>query len=222
MTTVITEGRRPGEVLVSEASGARSREQITLKSGHVYEPGAVLGQITAGTLTAAGAAVAGNTGAATITAAPAVAATVVPGIYKLTAVSAGAAAAFLLEDPAGITLGEAVTGVAATIAGIGPFTVTDAGTDPAVGDQFTITVTRAAATDTGKYAPYDPAATDGTATAAAVLYGRADATDADRRGVVFARDCEVKREVLTWSDGINDAQKSTAVAALATRDIIAR
>lgn len=91
--------------------------------------------------TAAGAAVAGNTGAATITASPAVAAGAKQGVYKLTAVSAGATADFLFTDPDGIELGNVTTGVAATIGGIGPFTITDAGTDPAIGDQFAITVT---------------------------------------------------------------------------------
>jgi hypothetical protein len=97
--------------------------------------------------TSVGAAVAGNTGAATITAAPTVAAGAKAGVYKLTAVSAGATAVFLMTDPDAIELGEATTGSAATIGGIGPFTITDAGTDPAIGDQFTITVTYTANDD---------------------------------------------------------------------------
>jgi len=96
--------------------------------------------------TAAAAAVAGNTGAATITASPPVAAGAKQGVYRLTAVSAGATAIFLLSDPDGQELGEVTTGTPATIGGIGPFTITDAGTDPAVGDQFTITVTYTANT----------------------------------------------------------------------------
>lgn len=91
-------------------------------------------------LSAVGAAVAGNTGANTITAAPAVAAGTLPGIYTLTAVTAGAAAIWNMENPAGISLGEVTTAVAATIGGIGPFTIADPGTDAAVGDQMTITV----------------------------------------------------------------------------------
>ncbi len=104
----------------------------------IVGPGAV-------TLAGAGAAVAGNTGAATITASPAVAGTAKVGVYRLTAVSAGATADFLMSDPDGIELGNVTTGTPATIGGIGPFTITDAGADPAVGDQFTITVTAAGA-----------------------------------------------------------------------------
>jgi hypothetical protein len=94
----------------------------------------------ADTLSAAGAAVAGNTGANTITASPAVAAGTPLGVYTLTAVTAGAAAIWLMANPAGVELGEVTTAVAATIAGIGPFTIADPGTDAAVGDQMTITV----------------------------------------------------------------------------------
>ncbi|WP_313522538.1 hypothetical protein [Shinella sp.] len=91
--------------------------------------------------TGVGSAAAGNTGAQTITASPAVAAGAKQGRYVLTAVTAGATAVFLMSDPDGNELGEAITGSAATIGGIGPFTITDAGTDPAIGDQMYIDVT---------------------------------------------------------------------------------
>jgi len=42
-------------------------------------------------------------------------------------------------------------------------------------------------TATGKYAAHDPAATDGTETAVAVLWGKVDATAADVDGVVLLR-----------------------------------
>ncbi|MDO8800056.1 hypothetical protein [Phenylobacterium sp.] len=101
------------------------------------------GVILGGTFaaTGAGSMAAGNTGAATITAAPAVAAGAKQGRYLLTAVTAGATAAWLFSDPDGTELGEVTTGSAATIAGIGPFTITDSGTDPAIGDQAYIDVT---------------------------------------------------------------------------------
>lgn len=222
MVDLITEGPRPGECLVSEANGARSREQVTLKSGFVYKANAVLGLIAAVTLAAAGAAVAGNTGAATISATPAVAAGTAPGIYKLTAVSAGATAIFMMEDPEGVTLGEATTGTPATIGGIGPFTITDAGADPAVGDQFTITVTATETADAGKYAPFNPDATNGTAVAKAVLYGGVDATAADKRAVVFARDAEVKTAALEWEAGVDANEQAVAIVQLGLVDIIAR
>lgn len=47
--TVFTEGRHPGEGLLSEASGSRSREAVTVASGSgVIAPGSVLGVYTSG------------------------------------------------------------------------------------------------------------------------------------------------------------------------------
>lgn len=46
--TVLTESRHPGEFLMSEANGQRSRETITIASGAgVIAPGSVLGKTTA-------------------------------------------------------------------------------------------------------------------------------------------------------------------------------
>ena len=45
--TVLTEGMHTGEYLVSEASGTRSREVVTLVSGQSVVAGEVLGKITA-------------------------------------------------------------------------------------------------------------------------------------------------------------------------------
>lgn len=137
----------PGQVVSEEKSNRISR---TVESAAGIEFGQPAfrgtgdhGVAVGGTFaaTSVGAAVAGNTGAETITAAPPVAAGAKEGVYKLTAISAGATAVFLLTDPDGIDLGEVITGTPATIGGIGPFTITDAGTDPAIGDQMTITVT---------------------------------------------------------------------------------
>lgn len=49
MPTVLTEGRHPGEGLLSEANGQRSRESITIAAGSgVISPMTVLGRITSG------------------------------------------------------------------------------------------------------------------------------------------------------------------------------
>ncbi|MFN4140257.1 head decoration protein [Aestuariivirga sp.] len=46
--TVLAESRHPAEFILSEASGQRSRENITLASGAgVVAPGTVLGKVTA-------------------------------------------------------------------------------------------------------------------------------------------------------------------------------
>lgn len=130
------------------------------------------GVVAGGTFaaTSAGSAAAGNTGAQTITAAPAVAAGAKQGRYTLTAITTGATAAFLFADPDGVPLGEVTTGSAATIGGIGPFTITDAGTDPAIGDQMYIDVTYTA---NGKFmglAVLNPAVPPAASGAAADIY----------------------------------------------------
>lgn len=48
MAPTFTEGRHHGEGLLSEASGSRSREAVTVASGSgIIAPGSVLGKITA-------------------------------------------------------------------------------------------------------------------------------------------------------------------------------
>lgn len=77
-------------------------------------------------------------------------------------------------------------------------------------------------TASGKYKQYDPAATDGSETAAAVLYGYASASAGDVQAVVIARDAEVVRRALAYASGISAANKNAAVAALEERGIISR
>lgn len=48
MPNLYTEGRHPGEFLLSEAQGERSREAVTVASGAgIIAPGTVLGRVTA-------------------------------------------------------------------------------------------------------------------------------------------------------------------------------
>lgn len=77
-------------------------------------------------------------------------------------------------------------------------------------------------TATGKYTLHDPAATDGSQTAAAVLYADVDAIAADQEGVVHLRDCEVDGDLLTWKTGITQNDKDAGIAALASAGVIVR
>lgn len=134
-----------GQIANSEPYNHISRTNTeVIGFGQPAYEGAANHEVVAGAAFAAtsvGAAVAGNTGAATITAAPAVASPAKQGEYRLVAITAGATAVFMMFNPLGVPLGEVTTGTPATIDGIGPFTITDAGVDPAIGDAFTITVT---------------------------------------------------------------------------------
>lgn len=78
----------------------------------------------------------------------------------------------------------------------------------------------AAGADQGKYVALNPAASDGSEDAAAILYGHADGTDIP--GVGFVRLCEVRADMLVWPAGISDANKTAALSALAGSFIVAR
>ncbi len=81
-------------------------------------------------------------------------------------------------------------------------------------------------TATGKYVPYDNAGSDGSESAAAVLYGELDnsagGAPADFVGVVHVRDCEVRKADLQWASGLVDADKTAAYVDLAVEHVIAR
>lgn len=47
MADTINEGQHPGEFIVSEANGRRSREKVTFESGQTIKAGHVLGQVSA-------------------------------------------------------------------------------------------------------------------------------------------------------------------------------
>lgn len=215
MPNVITEGRRTAEFLASEANGNRSREQVTLLSGQNLKAGAVLGKVTLGAATPA--AVAGNTGDGTIGAVT-VGAAAKAGVYQLVCIEPAAnAGKFEVEDPDGVIIGVATVAVAFNLGGLG-FTIADGAADFVSGDRFTITV----AAGSGKYKEYNPANTDGSQLAVAVLYGNVDASAADERAVAIVRDAEVNGEVLEWFSGANAGQKTTGATQLAAAGIIVR
>ena len=55
-------------------------------------------------------------------------------------------------------------------------------------------------TASGKYVPYSNVASDGSETAAAILYATLEAATGDRDAVVHLRDCEVNVNCLTGFD----------------------
>lgn len=69
--------------------------------------------------------------------------------------------------------------------------------------------------ETGEYVPYDPAGTDGSESAVAILYGPAPASDVARRALAVVRDTEVMGAFLTGLD-------ASAVESLASAGITIR
>lgn len=77
-------------------------------------------------------------------------------------------------------------------------------------------------TASSKLTVLTPGASDGSQTAAGVLYDDVDATSADKAAVYTARDSEVKGLALTWPAGISAPNKTAAITELAALGIIVR
>ncbi|MCW5648356.1 MAG: head decoration protein [Ramlibacter sp.] len=213
--TTFTEGRHAGEHIVSQASGTRSRDVVTLAMGNNLAAGTVLGKASIG---AASTSFSGTgNGTITMDATTPVLPTAKVGDYTATCITAASdGGIFRVEDPDGYVLGDVAVG--GTFSDDIKFVIADGATDFTVGAKFTITV----AAGSGKYGALDLDATNGLQIAAAVLYDNVDATDADATVVVTSRDSEVAIHALTWPDGIDNDEKDAALAQLATVGIIGR
>ncbi|WP_376957732.1 head decoration protein [Azospirillum sp. A26] len=214
MSDWVYEGIGTGEFILSEAQGYRSRETITLEGGSKYVAGSVLGKVTVGA--AAAAAKVGNAGNGTVGTITVGAAK--PGVYVVTFIEpATNGGAFQMEDPDGVNAGTGAVGAAFTGGGL-TFTIADGAADFAAGDQFKIVV----AAGSNRLKLWNPANIDGSETAVAVLYDNVDATAGHRPAVIFARDCEVNGQLLTFFSGATDNQKAAAAAQLAALGTIVR
>lgn len=218
---MLTEGRHAAEFLISEANGARSRENVLILGGvdpdpRVLTAGMVLGRRITGSATAT--ANAGNTGTGSVGSLT-VAGPVKQGLYKVIFIEPAAnAGVFEVEDPDGIMIGQGNVAVAFSKGGLG-FTISDA-TDFVAGDGFSIQVTNL----DSLWLQYDPAGTLGEQVAAGVL--RADVTapvETSVPAVVFVRDCELNINEVTFPTvGITVAQRLNAIAQLRKQGIILR
>jgi hypothetical protein len=75
----------------------------------------------------------------------------------------------------------------------------------------------------GKYTILTPGASNGSQNAAGILWGHADATEADAPAVVLVRGpAIVNRHEIVWPDGATEGQIATATTALAGLGIILR
>lgn len=211
MSTLI-EQKWPGEFIVSEDNGTRSRENIILAMGNSVNAGDALGKITVAVAAPVAAATAGNTGNGTfgvITDTAGIAA----GVYNVTFLSA---TRFTVEGPTGVTLGEGTTGVAFALGGLN-FTITAGATAFVVGDAFTVTVSAG----TAKYAALNPAAADGSANFAAFAGQTINATAADANTWALVRSAEVNGAEVSFGT-LAGAQLAAAKAQAAAQGLIIR
>jgi len=212
--TVFTEGQHKAEFLVTEAEGTLSRETGTILLGQNLKAGHVLGRVTVGA--ASGVAASSNAGNGTISDVSA-GSSAKPGVYTVVCVEPAAnAGTFVLEDPEGVTLGTVNVGVA--YAGAVNFKLNDGAVDFASGDRFLVTV----AEGSGKYKEYNPANTDGSQTAVAILLDNVDASATDKQSVVIARQAEINAAEIVWFTGATSDQKTAGLNQLKKQTIIAR
>lgn len=220
--TVFTEGRHPGEGLLSEANGSRSRGKATIPSGTgVVEPGAVLGAVR-GDVTVTKTDIGGGKGAITLSN-PAFGSGVKAGDYKVVFVEpATDAGDFVVEDPNGNIVGNGSVGV--EFSGEVVFTIADGATDFAAGDTAKVSVSFADGDNV--YVPSPEAETvgsEGAEVASAIaLYG-CDATSADCDITIIKRDAEWNVNTLSYDASVDDdAKKAIKHAQLSAVGIIAR
>ncbi|MDD2885286.1 MAG: head decoration protein [Dechloromonas sp.] len=140
------------------------------------------------------------------------------GDYKAVIIEPGTnVGTFTLTDPDGLLVG---TGVVATEFAMGglTFTITDGATDFKAGEGFTISVLAG----DGEYVAFDEDSVIGAEKAGGVLMDNVNATDAAQMAVIYARDCEVHGDELTWPATATAGEKAAAIAQLNTLGIIVR
>jgi hypothetical protein len=210
-----------GGFLVSEANGHQSRDQVTLTGGALVLAGTVLGLVGSATesqsaptpLVAAGASNVGN-GTLALSGGPASSAQ--EGTYR---VLFSSATRFSMTGPDGLEEKGLQTGLEVSAAGL-TFTITPGDIKFAAGDSFEILYGPAGTA--GGWAAWDPAATDGSQTAAGILFGTRDATQGDVEAVVITRSAEVNSTELIWPPDATPDQIAAATAQLKTAGILLR
>lgn len=220
--TTLTEGRHPGEFLLSEANFHRSRDNIEIAESQTITPGQLLGaKVVPGDITAAVVPTSGNTGNGILTMAnPAATSKVRNGDYLLTCTAAAAnAGTFSVQTPDGREIGPATVAVAFNKEI--KFTIADGSADFVVGDSIIVRV--GVEPVDREYVAFNPAGTDGSETVAAIaLYDAVTGVGVTTKIAAITRAAEVNGHCLTLPVGITAAQTAKAYADLAAQGIIVR
>lgn len=220
--TVLNESNNLRDVVRYELSQIAGfcREVVTVLQGQVLSRGTVIGKILY-SIPTTGTADEGNTGGGTVTSVTG-GAKLKKGTYTIECASYTASpleASFNVTDPDGVLLPACSLG-AYSSEQIN-FTIADGSPNIAVGDKWTITI----GDGSGYVKGIDFDAVDGSQIAYGILYDDVDATAANVNGVAIVRDALIIAENLVYpatSPAVTDDQKALALAALASKNIIAR
>ncbi len=91
----------------------------------------------------------------------------------------------------------------------------------AIGENLSAGTVLGQVTTSKKYKRHNPGASDGTQKAVAILYDNVNATQ-DTKAVIVARDSEVAKAKLVYSDGADESAKTKALDELSKNGIIGR
>lgn len=219
MPNIMKERVYGGEFLLSDTCDGYNRETVTIGPGQNLSAGDVLGKVYLGAPSATATAATGNTGngvIGTIT----VAAGAVSGDWKIIFVEKETdKGTFQVFSPDGTLDG--VGKVATAYVGKIGFTIADGATDFIAGDRIVVTVSYAAGS--GVYVAVDPAATDGSAKAAAVLWDAVETDPAETATAtaVVRGPAQLVGSLLGFGS-LTDAQISTAKSELADLGFVIR
>lgn len=215
----LNEGRHPGEFIINEDPGTRSREAVKIAASQTIAPNTVLAKkaVVAGVVATPSAA-AGNTGNATIAmTSPELTTKVKDGRYKGIAVTA---TTVRWEDPDGKELGVSTHGTAFAKGGI-KFTITAGGNANVAGDEFYVDV--AADASDFEYVAFNQDGTDGSEDPAGIaIYGVTTGSGETTKVAAIVRNAEVNGNCIAWPSDIEAAEKVNAEQALAALGIIVR
>jgi len=223
--TVFTEGRHPAEFIMSEASGKRSREAVTVGASQTIVPGQVLGVLKSGSaaVTVSAPTIVGTGDGVLTKANPANSASVKAGTYTVLFVTPEdtGVSQFEVLRPDGSVDGAGAIGVAYD--GEVKFTVADGSADFIAGSKITLAVSIADQAGAGEYVAYDQDAVTGAEVAVAVaIYGCTTGVSETASIAAIVRDAEVNGNILTWHTDATDGEKAAGCVNLAKTGIIVR
>ena len=218
--STLTEGRRPGEFIMNEDPGTRSREALVIAESQTIEPNSLLGKkaVVADVVATASADAANTASSGTIAmTAPEIGTKVKDGRYTGIAT---AATKVEWTDPDGKPIGVSTHGAAFTGGGI-KFTITAGGTPNVQGDKFYVDV--AADNEDFQYVAYDQDGTDGSETISGIaIYGVTTGAGETAKIAAIVRNAEVNGNSVAWPSDLTAAERANAEQALAALDIIVR
>ena len=216
--TVFSEAQHPFDGLL-EAHHQLSIDEVIVAASQTIVVGNLVGAIgVAADETAVTAYAAGNRRVLprTVT----IGSAAINGLYQGVFLTAGATAEFELQAPDGTVAGTAKIGTA--FSGPIAFTFSET-TPPAVGDIFTVAVTRPFDEAGEVFEAWSPTATDGSQVPAGIaLQGVTTGAGATATIAVLRRDAAFRSIAVNWPTGLTAAQIAYATQQLAAKNIILR